>query len=100
MNDAVLEAKGLRKTFIRHGAEPVEVLRGIDLRLEAGELVAVIGPSGAGKSTLLHCLAGIDTPTGGEVTVGGKSVTRLPQKELARFRHAQIGLVFQFFHLL
>jgi ABC-type lipoprotein export system ATPase subunit len=100
MSSAVLEGKGLWRIFERRGAPTVEVLRGVNLELRAGELVAVVGPSGAGKSTLLNCLTGIDRLTRGEVTVGGKNIGRMSEKELARLRHERFGLVFQFFHLL
>ncbi|MBP9732952.1 MAG: ABC transporter ATP-binding protein [Candidatus Omnitrophica bacterium] len=81
-------------------AVPVEVLKGIDLELRAGELAAVVGPSGAGKSTLINCLAGIDLPTRGEVRIGGQILASLSDRERARLRHERVGLVFQFFHLL
>ena len=96
----VLEAKGLRRVYTRRGAAAVEVLKGVDLELREGELVAVVGPSGAGKSTLIHCLAGIDLPTRGEVRIGGQALAALSERERSRLRHERLGLIFQFFHLL
>jgi ABC-type lipoprotein export system ATPase subunit len=103
MSDRVLSAKGIWRIYTRKGmrnAVPVEVLKGIDLELRAGELAAVVGPSGAGKSTLINCLAGIDLPTRGEVRIGGQILASLSDRERARLRHERVGLVFQFFHLL
>jgi ABC-type lipoprotein export system ATPase subunit len=103
MSDRVLSAKGIWRIYTRKGmrnAVPVEVLKGIDLELRAGELAAVVGPSGAGKSTLINCLAGIDLPTRGEVRIGGQMLASLSDRERARLRHERVGLVFQFFHLL
>lgn len=99
MTDAV-EARGVRKVYAGGGGTELTVLDGVDLRVGRGEAVAIIGASGAGKSTLLHVLGGLDRPTSGEVEVGGRSVGRLNGDELAAFRNAEIGFVFQFHHLL
>lgn len=102
-SESVIIAEGVWRVYTRKGvrnAQPVEVLRGLDLRLEPGELVAVVGPSGAGKSTLVNCLARIDLPTRGRVTVAGRALDTLGDRERSRLRHEKIGLVFQFFHLL
>ena len=81
--DYALEADGLVQQFARPGQEPLRVLDGLDLRVRAGEIAAVIGPSGSGKSTLLNILAGLDRPSGGEVRVGGSgTVAYMPQKDL------------------
>ncbi|WP_328471693.1 ABC transporter ATP-binding protein [Actinoplanes sp. NBC_00393] len=72
----------------------------VDLTVSPGEAVAVMGPSGSGKSTLLNLIAGLDRPTTGEVEVAGTVLNKLSEKALARFRRANIGIVFQFFHLL
>ena len=94
-----VEATGLVKTF-RDGERHVEVLRGADLVVEPGELVAIIGPSGSGKSTLLHLLGGLDRPDAGDVRIGGESVAARRGADLAAFRNRTIGFVFQFHQLL
>ncbi len=82
------------------GASEVHALRGVDLRVEPGELVAVMGPSGSGKSTLLTIAGSLEEPTGGEVTVGGMALSRLSRNERAALRRRAIGYVFQDFNLL
>ena len=96
---AELEVSGLSKSFSTR-AEPLEILRHVDLRVELGERVAILGQSGCGKSTLLHLIGTLDTPTSGSVTLGGVDPFRLSESELARFRGEQIGFVFQEHHLL
>jgi putative ABC transport system ATP-binding protein len=96
---AVLRVIGLRKTYEADGA-PVRALRGVDLTLEQGEFVAVMGPSGCGKSTLLNLVAGLDTPSAGEIALAGESLTGMSEDELARFRRRHVGMIFQFFNLL
>ncbi|MFC5408884.1 ABC transporter ATP-binding protein [Larkinella bovis] len=81
-----------------HGDLPV--LKGINLEIHAGEIVSIVGASGAGKSTLLHILGTLDRPDSGEVTLAGKPIFGLTEKELARFRNERIGFVFQFHNLL
>lgn len=95
----MIEAIGLRKIY-RNGAKELEVLKGIDLKVEKGEVLAVLGPSGAGKSTLLHLLGGLDSPTAGEVLIDGIDIYSLGDRERARLRNRKIGFVFQFYHLL
>ncbi|MGQ0521170.1 MAG: ABC transporter ATP-binding protein [Actinomycetota bacterium] len=95
----VVEASGLRKTYESEGV-PVRALRGVDLTLEDGEFVAVMGPSGCGKSTLLNLVAGLDTPSDGQIVLAGQSLVGKDENELARIRRAHIGIVFQFFNLL
>src|SRR5689334_13467008 len=87
----VLEGRGLRKRF---GA--TEALRGVDLELRAGEVVAVMGPSGSGKSTLLHCLAGILVPDSGSVRYDGAPIESLGEDARSRLRRTAFGFVFQF----
>jgi putative ABC transport system ATP-binding protein len=82
------------------GDTAVDALRGVSLEVQKGELTAVMGPSGSGKSTLMHILAGLDKPTGGEVTIAGTSLSRLSDNELTKLRREHIGFVFQFFNLL
>ncbi len=94
-----IEATDLRKTYWLHG-QPIEVLRGVSVRIEPGELVSLTGPSGAGKSTLLHVLGTLDVPTGGKVVMDGVDVWKQTTGAIARFRNERIGFVFQFHHLL
>ncbi len=79
---------------------PAEVLKGVDLRIEPGEAVAILGPSGCGKSTLLNIIGALDRPTSGSVTFKGRDLRRLNPSETARFRNREIGFVFQLHHLL
>lgn len=95
----LLEARALEKRYVDGPAE-VRVLNGLDLRLEAGERVAIVGESGVGKSTLLHLLGALDAPTGGRLVVEGIDVFSLPEAALADFRNRTVGFVFQFHHLL
>ena len=81
-------------------AGAVEILRGIDLELAAGETVSVVGPSGAGKTTLLMVIGGLERPTDGQVTVAGHDLGTLDEDGLARFRGRHVGIVFQAFHLI
>lgn len=78
----------------------LEVLRGVDLKINKGEIVAIVGKSGAGKSTLLHILGTLDKPDKGQVLIQGENVFSMKAKELARFRNLNIGFIFQFHHLL
>ncbi len=94
-----VRARGLTKTY-RDGLRRVEVLRGVDLEVDPGELVAVVGPSGSGKSTLLHLLGTLDRPDAGTVEIAGQDVARLAGARLAAFRNRTIGFVFQFHQLL
>jgi len=96
---AALEASGLVRHF-PSGDTTLEVLRGVDLRVEAGEIAAIVGPSGSGKSTLLHCLGGLDRPTSGVSKVAGTNLWKLGDRELADVRNRRIGFVFQFHYLL
>lgn len=94
-----LEARGLSKTY--GGAEvPVEVFSEFDMTVERGEMLAIVGPSGIGKSTLLHLLGGLDRPSGGTIRLAERDLTGMTNDELARFRNANVGFVFQFHHLL
>jgi len=98
-NGSVADVRGVRKTYESEGV-PVRALRGVDLTIEPGEFVAIMGPSGCGKSTLLNLIAGLDTPTDGEIAVAGESLQGKDENALARMRRAHIGIVFQFFNLL
>jgi putative ABC transport system ATP-binding protein len=97
--NSAIEARALAKTY-RSGGLDVLALRGIDLTVEPGELVAVIGPSGCGKSTLLHLLAGLARPTAGQILVEGGRIDNRSEAARAALRRQKIGFVFQFFNLL
>ncbi len=94
-----VEARSLTRRY-GEGATAVDALRGVDLDVRSGELVAVMGPSGSGKSTLMHILAGLDKPTGGTVSIAGTEITTLGDAKLTLLRREHIGFVFQFFNLL
>ncbi len=96
---ALIEVRGLEKSFV-HMGRTLRVLRGIDVTIEQGEVVAIVGPSGAGKSTLLHCIGTLDLPTSGSIHLGGEELTGLSGAKLAAIRNRTIGFVFQFHHLL
>ena len=98
-NNSVLTAKGIGKS-VQSGASDLVILREIDLDVTRGEAVAVVGASGSGKSTLLAILAGLDTPTSGEVALDGASLTALDEDARARLRAMNVGFVFQSFQLL
>ena len=97
--DTVLTARGLAKTYASDGTEVLAV-RGVDLEIGSGELVAVMGPSGCGKSTLLHLLGGLDRPTAGSIELGDRQVEKLSEADWAVLRRREIGFVFQFFNLV
>lgn len=95
----VIEVKGLTKSY-QDGEVKNEIFRDIDLSIEAEKFVAIIGKSGSGKSTLLNILGGLDAPDSGEVTVRGKKIHLMKDKELSRYRSKDVGFVFQNFHLI
>ena len=97
--NAAVEARDLSRRY-GEGETAVDALRGVDIDVRAGELVAVMGPSGSGKSTLMHILAGLDKPTSGTVRIAGTEITDLDDSQLTRLRRKHIGFVFQFFNLL
>jgi putative ABC transport system ATP-binding protein len=95
----MVEARGVTKVYA-DTAQPVHALRGVDLRIARGELVALMGPSGSGKSSLLHLLGALDTPTAGEVLLEGRSLGSASDAERTLLRRERLGFVFQAFHLL
>ncbi len=99
MTEPILSARGITRVF-HGGGEPVHSLRGVDLDLGPGEMVAIMGASGSGKSTLLHILAGLDHPTSGEVWLTGQAVHGRSEGSLAVLRRRHIGVVFQSFNLV
>ena len=100
MSDPVLELKAIAKTYNKGQPNAVEVLRGVDLTLEQGEMVALVAPSGAGKSTLLHVAGLLDTPDSGEVVLNGQAMSRRSDRRRTAARRQEIGFVYQFHHLL
>jgi lipoprotein-releasing system ATP-binding protein len=96
----VLESRGVTKRYIGGDGVALDVLRGVDLRVGAGEMLAIIGESGSGKSTLLHILGGLDRPTSGEVLLSDRPLSDRSDEELAAVRNRGVGFVFQFHHLL
>ena len=98
-NETLLSARTLHKTY-QLGHRSLEVLRGVDLELRRGDFLALRGASGAGKSTLLHLLGGLDTPSRGEVWLGGRNLATLSATELARVRNEEVGFIFQAYYLL
>jgi putative ABC transport system ATP-binding protein len=95
----MVEIRGVTKSY-RRGGETIEVLHGVDLDIPRGDFVALMGPSGSGKTTLLNLIGGLDTPTAGSLVVDGRRIDRLSSGELARWRAAHVGFVFQFYNLL
>jgi lipoprotein-releasing system ATP-binding protein len=95
----IVVARGVEKSF-RHMGRTLQVLRGVDLVIEDGEMLGIVGPSGAGKSTLLHCIGTLDVPTKGSIKLAGDEITAMASSRLAELRNRTIGFVFQFHHLL
>jgi lipoprotein-releasing system ATP-binding protein len=99
MSETILSVKGLKKAYKKNGIE-LQVIKGVDLDVEKGDLITIMGPSGAGKSTLLHILGTLDQPTEGEVFFRGRNVQQFTEDEASKFRNEKVGFVFQFYHLL
>jgi putative ABC transport system ATP-binding protein len=97
--ESLVTIEGVTKVFHRDRIE-IPVLQGIDLEIRKGEFMALMGPSGSGKTTLLNLVAGIDKPTAGTIRVGGTDIARMDEDELARWRSANVGFVFQLYNLL
>jgi putative ABC transport system ATP-binding protein len=98
-DQTVIEVRDVVKTY-GEGESSVQVLRGVDLAVSKGEMLAIMGPSGSGKSTLLGCMSGLDTVTSGRVSINGTDITRLSENALASVRNRNIGFVFQTFNLI
>ena len=99
VGEVVLEAQALRRGF-RQGPVLLEVLRGVDLTVRAGERLAIIGASGSGKTTLLQLIGGLDQPSGGAVRIEGHDILAVAERERGELRNRAIGFVYQFHHLL
>jgi len=95
----MIALRNVSKTVVS-GTEPLTILHPLSLDVARGEFVAIVGPSGSGKSTLLGLIAGLDSPSSGDVLIDGVNITRLGEDELAKLRGEKIGFVFQFFHLI
>jgi putative ABC transport system ATP-binding protein len=95
----MIELRGVSKT-VMSGSTPLTILHTLDLKIEAGQSVAITGPSGSGKSTLLGLIAGLDAPSAGRILIAGTDITEIGEDRLARLRGDKIGFVFQFFHLI
>jgi putative ABC transport system ATP-binding protein len=95
----LVEIRGVTKVY-RRGSETIEVLHGVDLDIPEGDFVALMGPSGSGKTTLLNLIGGLDRPTSGTIVVNGQRIDQLSSGQLARWRAAYVGFVFQFYNLL
>ena len=91
----ILQASNIHKAY-----GDIEVLKGIDIHVDKGEIISVVGASGAGKSTLLHILGSLDKPDKGELNISGEKINSLSRNKMAAFRNSQIGFVFQFHNLL
>ena len=100
MSEPVLELKGIEKGYKLGKPGEVRALRGADLAIGRGEVVALVAPSGAGKSTLLHIAGLLDTPNGGEVRIGGEEMSRLSDRRRTAVRRSEVGFIYQFHHLL
>src|SRR5436190_21472371 len=99
MSRPVVVAEDVKKSF-QHMGRTLEVLRGIDLTIDEGDMIGIVGQSGAGKSTLLHCIGTLDIVTSGSLKIAGEELTAMSGARLASLRNRTIGFVFQFHHLL
>jgi putative ABC transport system ATP-binding protein len=97
--DYIIETVDVTKTYMS-GGKPLEVLKGINLKVEPGEFMAIMGPSGSGKSTLLNMIGALDRPTSGKVFINGTDLSLLNDNQIADVRNTEIGFIFQFFNLI
>ena len=100
MSDSALCFREVSKSYVEGGASGITALDSISFNVSSGDHIAIVGRSGSGKSTLLHLAAGIDIPTAGQVLAFGHDLAALDERERTRFRRDDVGLVFQFFHLM
>ncbi|MBA2483423.1 MAG: lipoprotein-releasing ABC transporter ATP-binding protein LolD [Nitrosomonas sp.] len=99
MNKMVISCRNLHKKFYQ-GESEVPVLKGVDLELEKGQMLAIVGASGSGKSTLLHLLGGLDAPTSGDIDILGQNIARVDEVQRCQLRNNSLGFIYQFHHLL
>jgi putative ABC transport system ATP-binding protein len=97
--EPIVRVRGVHKYFTR-GSEQIDVLMDLNLDVVEGEFLGLMGPSGSGKTTLLNLIAGLDTPSQGEITIGDQVISRMTEGQLARWRTRHVGFIFQFYHLL
>ncbi len=99
-SNTIAVTQNIHKSYVMGKEMTLQVLSGVDLSLNSGEIIAIIGPSGVGKSTLLHIIGGLDRPTEGSVSINGHELSKMKDHELAAFRNKHVGFVFQFHHLM
>ncbi len=99
VEDTIIEARGVQKVYDT-GEVKVHALKGMDLRIQRGDMVSVMGPSGCGKTTLLNCLSGLDGLDGGEVKIEGDSISKMSDRKRTRFRAEKMGFIFQSYNLI
>lgn len=97
--ESIVKVENLKKVF-KVGKEDTTILRGLNFKVDKGEFISIMGPSGCGKSTLLYLLGGLDSPTSGSVSINGRDLSTLKQKEMCKMRRQDIGFVFQFYNLV
>src|SRR5882672_3248138 len=98
-SEPIVQVVGVHKYFTR-GSEQIDVLQDLSLEVQEGEFLGLMGPSGSGKTTLLNLIAGLDTPSAGEIRVGDQVISQMSEGQLARWRTRHVGFIFQFYHLL
>ena len=99
MSEYIVETRNLTKTYMS-GGRPLQVLKGVDLKIDHGEFMAIMGPSGSGKSTLLNMIGALDRPTSGDVLINGVNINTLNDNQVADLRNREVGFIFQFFNLI
>src|SRR5512142_579895 len=99
LQNLAVEAVDVRRS-LPLGNEHIAILNGVSFRIQRGEWIALMGPSGSGKSTLLGIIAGLDTPSSGQIAIDGINITHMNERQLARLRNEKIGIIFQSFNLI